>query len=97
MKTRLYDEYIRRLLEVNDESKTEKEHELIVSNFRGWLQGIEDVSNYRFNGDYYYIDLFDSGKMPERPICCGMFLDWKHNIKTEDAPQQSAEAVVNSI
>lgn len=78
MKKRLYDEYIRRLLEVNDESKTEEEHNLIYSNFRGWLAGVEDANGYRFNGDYYYIDLFDSGKMSERPICCGVFLDWEH-------------------
>ena len=29
MKKRLYDEYLRRLLEVNDESKTDDEHRLI--------------------------------------------------------------------
>ena len=91
MKKRLYDEYIRRLLEVNDESKTEDEHRLIVQNFRGWVQGVEDAADYRFNGDYYYIALFDSGKMSERPVCCGVFLDWKH----KDAPQNTVEAVEN--
>jgi hypothetical protein len=72
----LYAEYIRRLLEVNDESKTEAEHRIIDANFEGWKQGIEDATGRRFNGDYYYIDLFSRG-MPERPLCCGVFLDWK--------------------
>jgi len=35
MKKRLYDEYIRRLLEVNDESQTPDEHRMIESRFRG--------------------------------------------------------------
>ena len=83
MKTRLYDEYIRRLLEVNDENKTEDEHCLIEREFRGWLQGVDDALGLRFNGDYYYIDKFDSGEMAERPLCCGVFLDWKSNVKHE--------------
>lgn len=89
MKTRLYDEYIRRLLEVNDENKTEDEHRLIEREFRGWLQGVEDAKDFRFNGDYYYIEKFDSGELPERPICCGVFLDWKSNAHVQpDAAKQ---------
>ena len=83
MKTRLYDEYIRRLLEVNDESKTDDEHRQIESRFRGWVEGVEDAAGHRFNGDYYYLELFDSGKLNERPICCGVFLDWKSNVESE--------------
>ncbi len=88
MKKRLYDEYIRRLLEVNDESKTDDEHRQIEARFRGWLEGVEDAAGYRFNGDYYYIELFNSGKMQERPLCRGVFLDWKSN-----APHH-AEAII---
>jgi hypothetical protein len=75
----LYEEYIKRLLEVNDESKTDDEHRQINDRFRGWVEGVEDASGNRFNGDWYYIDLFASGKMQERPLCCGVFLDWKSN------------------
>jgi len=78
---RLYDEYIKRLIEVNDESKTDDEHRMIEARFRGWIEGVEDAAGHRFNGDYYYIELFDSGKMPERPTCCGVFLDWKSNAR----------------
>jgi len=81
MKKRLYDEYIRRLLDVNNENKTDEEHKTITCEFKGWLQGVKDAAGHKFNGDYYYIDLFDSGKMDERPICCGVFLDWKSNLK----------------
>ena len=83
MKKRLYDEYLRRLLEVNDESKTDDEHRQIEARFRGWLEGVEDAAGYRFNGDYYYIELFNTGKMKERPLCCGVFLDWKSNAPRE--------------
>lgn len=77
MKKRLYDEYIKRLIEVNDETKTEREHNNLAAEFRGWIQGVEDAAGHRFNGDYYYIDKFDSGEMAERPLCCGQFLDWQ--------------------
>ncbi len=83
MKTRLYDEYIKRLLEVNDEDKTEEEHRIVRANLMGWVQGVEDAKDYKFNGDYYYIDKFTSGELPERPICCGVFLDWKSNVTSE--------------
>lgn len=77
MKSRLYDEYIKRLLCVNDETKTPAEHNRIIAKFQSWKQGVEDAKGFRFNGDNYYIPLFESGEMKNRPICCGIFLDWK--------------------
>lgn len=85
MKKRLYDEYIKRLVEVNDETKTECEHKLLLAEFRGWKQGVEDATGYRFNGDYYYIEKFDAGEIAERPICCGEFIDWKSTIGVSNA------------
>jgi len=84
MKTRLYDEYIRRLLEVNDETQTESEHYRLQVAFFGWTQGIEDAAGHRFNGDYYYIELIDSGEMEDRPLCCGVFLDWVSKAGREE-------------
>lgn len=72
MKARLYDEYIRRLMEVNDETVTEAEHNRLSTEFYGWQQGVEDAKGFRFNGDYYYIDLGI-----DRPMCCGVLGDWK--------------------
>ena len=77
MKDRLYDEYLKRLINVNDETKTELEHSRLKSEFYGWKQGVEDAKGHRFNGDYYYIEKFDGGEMTERPMCCGEFLDWE--------------------
>lgn len=79
MKTRLYDEYIRRLIEVNDETKTEEEHIRLKVSLRAWEDGVEDAAGHRFNGDYYYIDKIDRGEMEDRPMCCGEFLDWKES------------------
>ena len=70
----LYDEYIRRLIEVNDESRTKEEHRILRSELDGWLAGVEAASGHTFNGDYYYIE-----KGIDRPMCCGQFLDWEHN------------------
>jgi len=81
MESRLYDEYIKRLLLVNDETKTKAEHDRIEVEFCGWKQGVEDANGHRFNGDHYYIPLFDNGDMKERPLCCGVFLDWGSLVK----------------
>lgn len=83
-KYNLYDDYIKRLINVNDETKTEQEHKLLLREFTGWKQGVFEATGERFNGDYYYIDLFDSGIMAERPICCGVFLDWRHNPSVKE-------------
>ena len=91
MKKRLYDEYLRRLFEVNDESKTDDEHRMIEARFRGWLEGVEDAAGHRFNGDHYYTELFDSGKMQERPLCCGVFLDWKSNAQAHFSEVSDSE------
>lgn len=69
---RLYDEYIKRLIAVNDEDKTELEHRILKTNFDGWKRGVKDATGFHFNGDYYYIE-----QGIDRPMCCGEFLDWK--------------------
>ena len=74
----LQDEYHRRLIEVNDETKTQQEHDRLEINFRGWTAGIRDAAGAWFNGDYYYTDLIDNGDMEDRPMCCGIFIHWKH-------------------
>lgn len=74
----LYDEFLKQLIEVNDETKTMEEHDLLCTKLHAWKQGVKDAIGQTFNGDYYYIDKFDSGELKERPLCCGMFLDWNH-------------------
>ena len=77
MKQFIYNEFLKRLIEVNDETKTTAQHDRLVIEFNAWKQGVKDASGAQFNGDYYYIDMIDKGEMKERPMCCGVFLDWK--------------------
>lgn len=74
----LYEKYISLLLQVNDESKTKMEHDLLSLRLTAWEEGVYDALKRRFNGDHYYTPLIDSGKMKDRPMCCGVFLDWEH-------------------
>ena len=73
----LYSAYLRKLIQVNDESKTEMEHAMLKCELRAWKEGVKDASGASFNGDYYYIEKINSGEMIERPMCCGEFLDWE--------------------
>ena len=68
---RLYDEYIKRLVQVNDETVDEETHNSLLTELRGWQQGVYDSTGHRFNGDYYYME-----KGIDRPMCAGVFLDW---------------------
>ena len=78
---RLYDEYIKRLVDVNDETKTVEQHRCIKAEFKGWQEGVKDAAGHTFNGDRYYIALFDAGVLDERPMCCGEFLDWESKVE----------------
>ena len=81
----LYRIYINKLIEVNDETKTIEEHYRLIDKLNCWLEGVKDGSGTFFNGDYYYIDLIDRGLMKERPMCSGVFLDWKTENKDNDS------------
>jgi len=75
--TDLYNKYIAKLIEVNDETKTIDEHRLLKIKFDAWKEGVKDATGKRFNGDYYYIDKINAGEMKERIMCVGEFLDWQ--------------------
>jgi hypothetical protein len=72
-KPRLYDEFIKLLIEVNDESVSKENHDRLLIELHAWKRGVEDATGHTFNGDYYYIELG-----VDRPMCCGVFLDWEH-------------------
>lgn len=76
----LNDEYIKRLLEVNDETKTDLEHRNIQLKFEGWRNGVQDSTGRSFNGDFYYMDKYPN-IFESRPMCCGQFLDWKSEVE----------------
>lgn len=74
----IWDKYIKKLLGVNDELVSEAEHNRRNRALTAWREGVQDTRpDIWLNGDYHYIQLFDSGEMKERPMCCGVFLDWK--------------------
>ena len=75
-RVQLQDEYILRLIEVNDETKTLVYHHHLEVQLASWKEGVFDATGYMFNGDEYYNDLVIAGDMKERPMCCGIFLDW---------------------
>lgn len=77
---KLYEKFIELLAEVNDENKTQQEHDFLVTKFHGWKDGVRDATGQSFNGDYHYIDLIDKGLIKDRPMCCGMFLDWESKL-----------------
>ena len=76
----LYDKFIAKLVEVNDETKTVAEHRHLEIAFNAWKEGVKDAGGRDFNGDYYYIAKIDAGDMRDRPMCCGVFLDWESSI-----------------
>jgi hypothetical protein len=75
---RLYDKYIELLSKVNDEDKTREEHQEALAVLHGWKLGVFDCSDgkYSFNGNYHYTNLGIN-----RPMCAGVFLDWKSKVE----------------
>lgn len=72
--------YIQLLEGVNDESVTESAHLARERRFEAWCEGVKDASGRWFNGDHHYLDKIDAGEMDDRPMCCGVFLDWKSTV-----------------
>ena len=74
---KIYDRFIELLIEANDESVTHYEHIRRVDFLYGWKHGVEEARKSAglievyLNGDHYYMDLGI-----DRPMCCGLFLDW---------------------
>jgi len=69
----LFEKHIALVDRVN-ESKTELDHRLNEYYLRGWRKGIEDT---RIEMSYTSVDLHYINKGIDRPMCCGVFLDWK--------------------
>ncbi len=83
--SRIYKEYIRRLERVNDETVPETEHYLRCAELDAWIKGVRHGAGQDlfFNGDYYYLDKAAAGEIHERPMCCGVFLDWEYKGDAE--------------
>lgn len=79
---KLYDEYLKRLIAVNDEQVPTVVHEARDREFTGWKAGIHDASGAWYNGDFYYLDLVNRGEMEPRDMVCGVFSDWQEKPQT---------------
>lgn len=69
----LFDKHIELIKDVND-AKSKKQHietELILSGFRKCLD-VQGINHY-IDCDLYFMK-------KNRPMCCGVFLDWKPSI-----------------
>lgn len=62
------------LIEAVNNAKTEPEHFAAEFKLAGWREGVRDAgANISYlTGDEHYI-----AKGIDRPMCCGVFLDWK--------------------
>lgn len=69
----LHEKHMHRIELVN-RSTTEAEHSIRHRELSAWREGIEDAG-IRLDlcaADYYYMD-----RGIDRPMCCGVWLDWE--------------------
>lgn len=75
--TDLYEKYIKRVEAINS-AKTQHEHDYLSARLGGWLDGVDDAGSHVRTGslcmaaDNFYMD-----QGIDRPMCGGIFLDWK--------------------
>lgn len=69
----LHEEHMRRVIAVNG-AETTLEHQLALAALHGFRDGAEAAGRAvnLLDADYHYLDLGS-----ERPMCCGVFLDWQ--------------------
>ena len=78
---KIQDRFHELLIAANDETVDEREHNRRVDFLYAWKQGVHDARKSAglleiyLNGDYHYIDLG-----VDRPMCVGLFLDWKQSV-----------------
>ncbi len=73
----------RELIAAVNNSKTQAEWNKADATLRGWRMGVSNASGdaYEYGWmnvmDWHDADLHHKGKDSERPMCLGVFLDWK--------------------
>lgn len=70
--THLERAYVRRVVAINSATSRE-DHDRLEREHAAWKQGVHDAGREVpvLSGDYYYID-----HNIDRPMCCGVWLDW---------------------
>ncbi len=71
----LTDKYISLVIKVNN-SKTKEEHLENQNHLNSWMEGVKDSNGVvrLVEADLYYLN-----QGIDRPMCCGVFLDWREN------------------
>ena len=71
----LHDKHIQ-LVEIANDSKTRHEHDKALTFLQGWRTGVGHAAGVRTLSymacDQHYLD-----QGINRPMCCGIWLDWK--------------------
>lgn len=62
-----------RLLDAVNHAKTEREHREAEATLDGWRMGFRDAGR---NVDLCGADLYYLDQDIDRPMCCGVWLDW---------------------
>lgn len=61
------------LVETVNRAKTEQEHQLAQATLNGWRRGLEACGH---RPDLMGCDMYYLHQGIDRPMCCGVFLDW---------------------
>jgi hypothetical protein len=80
-----YDELTQRhreLIAAVNNARTENEHRRAAAYLRGWREGLDDGDTSMGGGwmkrlNWTDADLHHEGDNAQRPMCIGIFLDWK--------------------
>jgi hypothetical protein len=73
----------REMIATVNNSSTEREHDLAWEALRAWRMGVGDANGWFEDGGWmnamYWqdADLHHEGADSERPMCIGVFLDWR--------------------
>lgn len=73
--------FVELLKKANDETIDERLHNQATDVLWGFKLGWEAAGRGHLNGDYYYMEI----EVVDRPMCCGVFSDWKHKPALEGA------------
>jgi len=79
-----------RLVESVNNAKTKREHDLADAHLYGWRQGVKATGG---DVDVCGADMFYLNQGIERPMCCGVWLDWEPAANAPESTRRVADAI----
>jgi len=67
------------LIDAVNEAKTQAERDIADAKLEGWRKGVEDCGR---KWDFIEADVHSMARYGDRPICCGVLLDWKPEVQS---------------